>query len=154
MSTLEKQITLRCGEDIDPMGMKLCCLMLALTCAAFSTPASAQFKFEELHVQRLRYLTLIVTCNGKYQLHPERAHQYSEFLRGELDNFTRLYGIVGTESVKLELGKYTNIILGGPLTPRGQKVRDYCIEVDNIGWTWLQACKGKDRELCQSVWKK
>jgi hypothetical protein len=134
--------------------MKPWCLLLALTCATFSTPTSAQPRFEDRHVQRLRYLTLIVTCNNRHQLHPERADQYADYFRGELDNFTRLYGIGGTEAVKPELDHYMNIILTGPLTPRGQRVRDYCVEAESIGWNWLQACKGKDRELCQSIWKK
>jgi hypothetical protein len=134
--------------------MKLWCLLLALTCAAFSTAISAQPVFEERHVQRLRYLSLIVTCNSKYPLYPERADQYTEYLAGEMDNFTRLYGITGTEAVKPSLDNYVNTILAGPLTPRGQNVRDYCDEVENFGWMWLQSCKGKDREFCNSIWKK
>jgi hypothetical protein len=133
--------------------VKLWCLLMALTCAAFSTATAAQPRFEERHVQRLRYLSLIVTCNNKYPLYPERADQYAEYFRVELDNFTRLYGIVGTEAVKPALLNYVNAILGGPLTPRGQNVRDYCDEVERFGWIWLQACKGKDREFCKSIWQ-
>jgi hypothetical protein len=128
---------------------------MALTCAAaFSTPSSARPAFEERHVQRLRYLTLISTCMDKYHLNRERADQFSAFFRGELQNFTRLYGSAAAEAVKPVLLDYANIILAGPLTPRGQNVRDYCDEVERIGWTWLQACKGKDREFCQSIWQK
>jgi hypothetical protein len=134
--------------------MKLWCLLTVLTFAAFSTVASAQARFEERQVQRLRYLTLIVTCNSKYPLYPERADQYTKYFRGELDNFTRLYGVTGTEAVKPTLLSYANTILAGPLTPRGQNVRDYCDEVERFGWIWLQACKGKDQEFCQSIWQK
>jgi hypothetical protein len=138
----------------EEVGMKLWCLLFALTCASFSSPTSAQPRFEERHVQRLRYLTLIVTCNDRHHLHPERADQFAEYLRGELDNFTRLYGIAGAEAVKRELRNFVNIILAGPYTPRGQNVRDYCIEAEGVGWIWLQACKGNDRESCQAIWKR
>ena len=71
-----------------------------------------------------------------------------------MDNFTRLYGITGTEAVKPSLDNYVNTILAGPLTPRGQNVRDYCDEVENFGWMWLQSCKGKDQNFATPFWKK